>query len=96
MGLGQLMSSGEERDRQYQAYKEFQRNGYQRDPDPCKELRNRIAFFKSLVAMRVAWDTAWPLEKYPGGRHSAQNAEDLLLIERLEAQYRSQCPDECN
>lgn len=83
------------RDEQYQAYKDFQRAGYKRDPDPCKELRNRIEFFKKLVFMRKAWDQAWPINKYPGGRHQNQNGIDEALIQQLEQQYQRQCPNEC-
>jgi RHS repeat-associated protein len=88
-------NDSEERNRQYQAYKDFQRKGYKRDPDPCKELRNRIDFIYALIVMRKAWDAAWPNSKYPGGRHAAINQLDAEIAARLEEQYRSQCPDEC-
>jgi len=84
------------RNEEYSAYKELQRAGYQRDPDPCKELKNRIAFLKKLNAMRKTWDAAWPHPKWPGGRHANAIFDDEKTIRRLEEQYRMQCPNECS
>jgi len=94
-GGAQMSSDSEERNRQYQVYKDEQRAGYQRDPDHCIQLRNRIEFMKRMVAHRQAWDAAWPLAKYPGGRHSTLNAQELATISLLEAQYRLECPGDC-
>ena len=81
---------------QYQEYKTFQQQGYERDPnDPCKTLKNRIDFMKKLVAMRQAWDLAWPHPKYPGGRHASLNKEDEIVIKSLENQLKAMCPNDC-
>ena len=85
----------EQRHKEYLEYKDFARRGYQRDPDPCKELKNRIKFLKQLVAMRRMWDLRWPHSKYPGSRHADTIATDEQTIKRLEDKYRRECPDEC-
>ncbi|MCC8470684.1 hypothetical protein LN470_12955, partial [Xanthomonas phaseoli] len=54
---GDGVSDSVRRNAEYDAYKEVQRAGYQRDPDPCKELRNRIEFLKKINKMRRAWDS---------------------------------------
>ncbi|WP_245879459.1 RHS repeat-associated core domain-containing protein, partial [Xanthomonas pisi] len=88
-------SDSARRDAQYGVYKDLQRAGYQRDPDPCKELRNRINFLKKINAMRKAWDSDWPHSKWPSGRHADVISKDEEIIQRLEQQYRMQCSNDC-
>jgi uncharacterized protein RhaS with RHS repeats len=44
-GVATIVSSKQAHQESHDAYKAFQRQGYQRDPnDPCQELRNKIEF----------------------------------------------------
>lgn len=99
--LGALMNSAwltdkERRDLEYRKYKELNQQGYKRDEDPCKNLRNRIEYMKKLALARHSWDMRWMTPKYPGGRHAAVNARDWAELKILEERLRRECPDECN
>lgn len=59
----------------WNAYKEYQRKGYQRDPDdPCQELRNRIAYLERLIGDRSMHDARFPNPGFLFGRHADVNA----------------------
>jgi len=83
------------RSAEYKKYKEIQQEGYQRDDDPCKNLRNRIEFLKDVSLRRHAWGMKWMAPKCPGGRHLAQNFQDWARLKILEEQFRKECPNEC-
>lgn len=94
---GVLMSQKLERKASHDAYKEFQRKGYDRDPnDPCQELRNRAAYLRKLIAAREAHDANFPNPGWPDGkRHAAVNAADRANLARVEGRIRNECPESC-
>jgi hypothetical protein len=100
MLLGALMTSAmspsTRRKAEYNSYKDVSRRGYDRDPDCCKNLRNRIDYLKRLNLMRHAWDMRWMTPQYPEVRHYQQIQKDAADIVRLEGKLREECPDDCN
>jgi RHS repeat-associated protein len=91
-----MASVKEDRKASHAAYKEYQRKGYQRDPnDPCQELRNRIAYLERLIADRTMHDARFPNPGYPLGRHTDVNAADQANVNRLKERLRNECPDQC-
>ncbi len=80
----------------HDAYKAFQRQGYQRDPnDPCQELRNKIDFHKKMIAFRAAHDAAFPNPGWPDGkRHADVNNSDAENIKRWEKELE-ECEKSC-
>ena len=90
------MSVKEDRKASHDAYKEYQRKGYQRDPnDPCQELRNRIAYLERLIADRSMHDARFPNPGFPFGRHTDVNAADQANINRLKERLKNECDDAC-
>jgi RHS repeat-associated protein len=89
-------SNKQARKESHDAYKAFQRQGYQRDPnDPCQELRNKIDFHKQMVAYRKAHDKAFPNPGWPNGeRHADVNDYDSKNIERWEKELED-CEKSC-
>jgi RHS repeat-associated protein len=94
---GVLMSTKLDRKASHDAYKTFQRKGYDRDPnDPCQELRNRAAYLRKLIAAREAHDASFPNPGWPDGkRHAVVNAADQANLERIEERIRIECPETC-
>ena len=80
----------------HDAYKAFQRQGYQRDPnDPCQELRNKIDFHKKMIAFREAHDAAFPNPGWPDGkRHADVNNADGENVQRWEKELE-ECEKSC-
>ncbi|WP_282561162.1 RHS repeat-associated core domain-containing protein [Motilimonas sp. E26] len=85
-----------ERKKAYAEYKDFQKQGYTRDNDPCKELKNRIEFIEKMIQYREAFDRNFPHNKYPNGRHAKPIAMDKEDVERLKKKYKEMCSDECS
>ncbi|WP_206431939.1 RHS repeat protein [Pseudomonas orientalis] len=93
--MSKSMSPSDQRKAEYDTYKAATHRGYDRDPDYCKNLRNRVDHMKKINLMRHAWDMRWMSPKYPDGRHFQQIQRDSADIDRLESKLRSECPDEC-
>ena len=91
-----MVTDKERRTTEYDSYKDFQRQGYDNDNDPCKNLKNKIDYHKELNKRRKQWDRNWPISKYPGGRHKNDIARDTENIKRWEEQYREMCNDSCD
>jgi RHS repeat-associated protein len=89
-------SNKQARKESHDAYKAFQRQGYQRDPnDPCQELRNKIAFHEQLIAARSAHDAAFPNPGWPDGkRHADVNDIDSKNVERWKKELE-ECEKSC-
>jgi len=80
----------------YAAYKAFQRTGYTREDDPCRNLRNRIDYHKELNKRRIDWDSKWPHSGFPNGqRHADVIAKDSANIQKWEKEYREMCSEKC-
>jgi hypothetical protein len=94
--VGDTISDKERRKREHAEYKDFQRKGYEKDNDPCKELKNKIEWHKELNKRRKAWDDNNPHLDWPGGRHSGDIAADSAKIERWEKELRELCGDNCS
>jgi len=75
----------EQMKKSHDAYKEIQRQGYERVPGDQKQtLQNRIDFLKKIVKARTEHDAQFPHPNYPDGRrHADVNASDLQTIKRL-------------
>jgi RHS repeat-associated protein len=89
-------STKQARKESHDAYKAFQRQGYQRDPnDPCQELRNKIEFHEKLIAARSAHDAAFPNPGWPDGkRHADVNARDDENVKRWKKELE-ECEKSC-
>ena len=81
--LNPQMSEKQDRRDSHDAYKAYQRKGFERDPnDACQELRNRIAYLERLIANRMAHDTRFPNPRWPNGqRHAVVNAADQANLD---------------
>jgi RHS repeat-associated protein len=91
-----IMSEKQDRKASHDAYKAYQREGYQRDPNnPCQELRNRAAYLRKLIADRQAHDIRFPNPGWPNGRHTAVIEADQANLARIEKRIKDECEDQC-
>jgi RHS repeat-associated protein len=95
IGSWSASSSREDRERDYQAYKEFQRAGVPYDPDPCRYLKNKIEYHRRLSQLRSAWDLNNPHPKWPNGRHFDEIQISNALIKKYENEYAQMCEKDC-
>ena len=93
--VANMMSPSDQRKAEHRVYKDYQRSGYKRDPDQCRQLRNQIEFHQRLNLMRHAFDMRWMVPQFPLGRHAQSISEGQATIRKLEAQYERECSDEC-
>ncbi|PRC90613.1 hypothetical protein [Solimicrobium silvestre] len=91
-----LQSTKQARKESHDAYKAFQRQGYERDPnDPCQELRNKIAFHEQMIAARTAHDMSFPNPGWPDGkRHADVNDFDSENVTRWKKELED-CEKSC-
>lgn len=93
---GPLFSVKEDRKASHDAYKAYQRKGYDKDPnDRCQEMRNRVRYHERLIADRSMHDARFPNPGFPMGRHAAVNATDMETVRRLKQRLREECGDDC-
>ncbi|WP_428253105.1 hypothetical protein [Gynuella sp.] len=86
-------SDKEKRNVEHRAYKEFQANGYLRTGDPCRDLKNRIEFYKELANKKEAWDRNWHHQKSPRGRYYYEIQQMRKDIKEWEDELKNVCGD---